>query len=98
VISLVVVVGDEVPESGLQLLSEVVVLKLDHVLHRPVIALDFALRLRAIGSAASVSHAALAQIFPELTRQVGRVVVAEKPRSMFHPQLIDARDRQRLSG
>ena len=68
VVTLVVVVGDEVPDRRLQLPWEVIVLELDHVLHRSVIALDLALRLRVVRSAAGVAHAPLGQILPEFAR------------------------------
>jgi hypothetical protein len=48
VIAVVVVVGDEVSESRFQLPWEVIVLELDYVLHRSVIALDLALSLRVM--------------------------------------------------
>jgi hypothetical protein len=66
VIALIVVVGDEVPKSGFQLSWEVVVLELDHVLHRPVIALDLALGLRVVRNATGMRHFSLAEILAEL--------------------------------
>jgi hypothetical protein len=56
VIPVVVVVGHEVLQSRLQLLGELVVLELDDILHRPVIALDLALGLRVIRSASGMRH------------------------------------------
>jgi hypothetical protein len=42
------------------------VLELYDVLHRPVIALDLALRLRVVRSAAGIRYFPLAEILPEL--------------------------------
>ena len=55
VISLGVVVGNEVSERDFWLAREVVVLELDHVLRRPMPALDLALSLRVIWAATSVN-------------------------------------------
>ena len=55
----------------------VVMFEFDDVLQGPVIALDLALRLRVVGSAAGVSHLPLVQIVPEFARDVGGAVVAQ---------------------
>ena len=59
---LLVVVVDEKTDLGFQLARRLVVLQLDDILHRPVIALDLALRHWVIGLAACVRHRALGDI------------------------------------
>ncbi len=61
----------------------------------PLIALDLALGLRMVWSAASVSHATLAQVVPELPRDVRRAVVAQQSRPVFDADLIDPGHRER---
>ncbi len=66
VIPMVVVVLDPLPDRLLQFPRIVIVLQLDPVLHRTVIAFDFALRHRVIGRTSSVFHPATLQVVFEL--------------------------------
>ena len=76
VVPLDILASDEVAKRRLQLPWEVEVLELHDVIHCPVIALDLAPRLRVIQSSAGRGHLPLAQMFTEIARQIGRIVVA----------------------
>jgi hypothetical protein len=69
--------AQEFLERRFQLPWEVVVLELQHILHRPVIPLDLPLRLRVVGRASRMRHLALFEVLPELARDMGGTVVTE---------------------
>ena len=61
-IPVVIVVFDECRNRLLQLPGKVMMLQADHILHGPVVALDFALGLRVVGCATGVLEAVFGQI------------------------------------
>src|SRR5918994_306008 len=89
VIALVVVVGDKGRDLSLQIARKKVVLQKDAVLQRLVPALDLALRLRVVRSAAAVRHLLIAEPGRQLARDVARSVVRQQPGSMSHLRLLE---------
>ena len=82
VVALVVVVLDKVAEGPLECAEQVVVLEEDAVLQALVSMLDLALGLGMVRGTADVIHALLFEPGGQIARDVGRSVIAEKPRSM----------------
>ena len=80
VVSVVVVVIDEGGDGGFKLTFEEVVFQQDAVLQGLVPALDLALSLRMHRRAANVFHGLVFEIFGQITRDVGRAIVAEQAR------------------
>ena len=80
VIAVLVVVIDKVVDRLLQRLRELAVLKQDAVLQGLVPALDLALDLRMVRSAAYVINALILEPRGQIAGYVGRAVVAKQPR------------------
>ncbi len=92
--TLFVVVPHETGNLALELPRRVVILQLDDVLHRPVVALDLALRHRVIRFTARVLQGVLPQVILQLLRNEAGTVVGQKPRPVPDLDLRDTRLRQ----
>ena len=93
-VSLVVVVLDKASDLLFHLPGEVVLLQVDHVLHRAVIPFDLPLCRRMECLPSAMSHPFLQEILGKLHGDIARSVVREEPRpvvyrGVFHPGLPD---------
>ena len=94
---MMVVVGDEGTDRGLELAWQEVVFQQDAVLQGLVPALDLALGLRMVRRAMDVSDALALEPTSEIAGDIGRAVVAEQPRPVDDPRGIVARPREARS-
>ena len=74
-VAVMIVVGDEPLDAGVEIARQEVVLQQDAVLQRLMPALDLALRLRMIRCPPDVSHFLITQPFSLLTRDVAGPIV-----------------------
>ena len=82
VVAVVVVVLDEAGDGLLERTRKVVILEQDPVLQGLVPALDLALGLGMVRSAADMIHALLLEPGGKIVGDIGRAIVAEQPRPM----------------
>ena len=78
--SMVVVVIDEGADLPFKVAGQEIVFQENPVLHRLVPAFDLALGLRMVRCTANVIHALFIEIVGQIGGDVGRAVIAEKPR------------------
>ena len=91
---LIVVPVHERRQATFQLLREPVVLQLDQVLHRPVIALDLPLRHGMIRLTPRVFDLLLLQVLSQLLGYITGTVIRQYPGSVSYRDLVDPGLRQ----
>ena len=69
-VSVVVVMVNELLQSTLQLARQIIILQLDHILHGPVVSLDLSLSLRMKWSPPHMIHSFLTQEVGQLTADI----------------------------
>jgi len=94
VISLVVVVIDESPNLACEVPGKIVVFQQDPVLHGLMPPFDFALGLRMEWRSANMAHFVVVQPFGQITRDVARPIVTQKPWHVPYNRVIAARGCQ----
>ena len=82
VVAVLVVVRDKCADAGLEVARQILVFQQDTVLQGLMPALDFALGLRMVWCNAEVIHALTLEPDGKTAGDLGRAVVAEKPRLM----------------
>ena len=81
----VIVVLHEARQGALEFPRAKVLLELDDVLHRPMVAFDLSLRHGVIGRAPGMRQTVRVQIVGQLLRDVAWAVVTEQARPMDDP-------------
>ncbi len=89
-VSLVVVVLHEPLDLMFQLARQVIMLKLDQVLHGAMVPLDLALCLGMIRSASGILHVVAVEIILELPGEIALTVIGEQPRSVANINFMNA--------
>ena len=69
-VAVMIVVGDEALDAGVEITRQEVVLQQDAVLEGLMPAFDLALRLRVVGRTSDMIHAVIIEPFGEFTRDV----------------------------
>ena len=74
-VAVMIVVGDEPLDAGVEIARQEVVLQQDAVLKSLMPSFDLALRLRVVGRTSDMIHAVIIEPFSEFTRDITGAVV-----------------------